>query len=186
MVGIELLGWPKRHGWKRLEKVGIWRRLGMKRFKTDYPGVFYREADRIGAKGKERVYYVVFKKAGKAHEEKAGRQYADDMTPARAARIRGELIEGKRQTRPEKRAEQKANVDRWTIGKIWKEYKTNHPGAKGLVQDECRFRLHLAPSLGTKEPAEIVPLDVDRIRLRLLKTLKPATVRNTLELRHSS
>ncbi len=34
----------------------------MKRFKTDYPGIFYREADRIGGKGKEKVFYLVFKK----------------------------------------------------------------------------------------------------------------------------
>ncbi|RQW79464.1 MAG: site-specific integrase, partial [Geobacter sp.] len=77
----------------------------MKRHKTNYPGVFYREADRIGGKGKERVYYIVFKKDGKFHEEKVGRQYADDMTAARAARIRGERIENKRQSRKEIREE---------------------------------------------------------------------------------
>ena len=59
----------------------------MKRKKTNYPGVFYREADRLGGSGKERVYYIVFKKNGKTHEEKVGRQFVDDMTPARAARI---------------------------------------------------------------------------------------------------
>jgi hypothetical protein len=73
----------------------------MKRHKTNYPGVFYREAERIGGKGMERVYYIVFKKAGKVHEEKVGRQFADDMTPARAARIRAERIEGRRQSRKE-------------------------------------------------------------------------------------
>jgi hypothetical protein len=73
----------------------------MKRYKTTYPGVFYREADRIGGKGLERVYYIVFKKGGKVHEEKVGCQFADDMTPARAARIWAERIEGKRQPRKE-------------------------------------------------------------------------------------
>ena len=61
----------------------------MKRCKTDYPGVFYREVERIGGTGLEKVFYVVFKQNGKVYEEKVGRQYADDMTPARAARIRG-------------------------------------------------------------------------------------------------
>jgi hypothetical protein len=42
----------------------------MKRIKTEYPGVFYREAIRIGGKGMERVYYIVFKKDGKFGEEK--------------------------------------------------------------------------------------------------------------------
>lgn len=70
-----------------------------KRNKTKYPGVFYREAQRVGGRGTEKVYYVVFKKNGKLIEEKAGRQFVDDMTPAKAANIRGELIEGKRLTR---------------------------------------------------------------------------------------
>jgi integrase len=154
----------------------------MKRHKTEYPGVFYRMADRIGGKGKERVYYVVFKKDGVLHEEKAGRQYADDMTPARAARIRGDLIEGKRPTRPQKRAAERATKNRWTLDRLWTAYKENHPGIKGLAQDASRFQKHLKPTLGGKEPSELVPLDVDRIRIRLLKTLKPATVKNTLEL----
>ena len=62
----------------------------MKRYKTKYPGVFYREGQRIGGKGLEKIYYIVFKKDRKVIEEKAGRQYADDMTPARAAGIRAE------------------------------------------------------------------------------------------------
>ncbi|MGE4424750.1 MAG: hypothetical protein AB7D39_20800 [Pseudodesulfovibrio sp.] len=43
------------------------------RIKTDYPGVYYYEQPRLGGPGTERVYYVVFKLAGKVHEEKAGR-----------------------------------------------------------------------------------------------------------------
>ncbi len=46
----------------------------MKRHKTKYPGVFYREVDRLGGPGKEAVYYIVFKKDGKVHEEKVRRQ----------------------------------------------------------------------------------------------------------------
>lgn len=154
----------------------------MKRFKTQYPGVFYRETKRIGGNGTEKVFYVVFKKNGKVYEEKAGRQYVDDMTASRAALIRGELIEGKRKSRPKKKEEKKVIEDRWTIEKLWNAYKKNHPSLKGLVQDECRFKKYIEPSLGKKEPFELVPLDVDRIRIKLLKTMKPATVRNVLEL----
>ena len=52
----------------------------MKRHKTKYVGVYYREAQRIGQPGIEKVFYYTFKKDGKMHEEKAGRQYADKMT----------------------------------------------------------------------------------------------------------
>nr|MBC8360382.1 site-specific integrase [Candidatus Desulfatibia profunda] len=41
-----------------------------KRIKTNYPGVYYRVAKRIGGKGSEKVYYIVFKKGGKVQEEK--------------------------------------------------------------------------------------------------------------------
>jgi hypothetical protein len=43
--------------------------------------VFYREAERIGGNGLERVYYIAFKQGGKVFEEKVGRQFKDDMTP---------------------------------------------------------------------------------------------------------
>jgi hypothetical protein len=66
------------------------------RIKTKYPGVYYREGKRVGGKGTEKVFYIVFKKNGKMIEEKVGRQYSDDMTPARASGIRASLIEGKR------------------------------------------------------------------------------------------
>ena len=35
----------------------------MKRCKTDYPGVFYREVERIGGTGLEKVFYIVFKQS---------------------------------------------------------------------------------------------------------------------------
>jgi hypothetical protein len=54
--------------------------MGIKRNKTNDPGVVYREVDRIGGNGLERLYYIIFKKDGKVFEEKVGRQYADDMT----------------------------------------------------------------------------------------------------------
>jgi hypothetical protein len=44
----------------------------MKRHPTKYPGVFYREAERIGGPGTEKVFYIVFKRDGKVIEEKCG------------------------------------------------------------------------------------------------------------------
>jgi integrase len=157
-----------------------------KRVKTNYPGVFYRIANRIGGKGTEKVYYIVFKKDGKLLEEKAGRQFVDDMTPARAAGIRAERIEGKRLSRKEikekQEAARKAEQNRWTIKRLWAEYKNNTPGVKGIVTDENRYENHIKLSFGNKEPKDILPLDIDRLRIKLLKTRSPATVKNVLEL----
>lgn len=157
-----------------------------KRHKTDYPGVFYREAKRIGGKGIEKVYYIVFKKDGKLFEEKAGRQYQNDMTPARAATIRGERIEGKRLSKKEIKAKETAlkasEADKWNIDRLWIAYIKNKSNLKGLASDVTRYMNYIKPSFGDKEPKDILPLDVDRIRIKLLKTKSPGTVKNVLEL----
>lgn len=157
-----------------------------KRKKTKYPGVFYRNAKRIGSKGTEKVYYVVFKKNGKLIEQKAGRQFADDMTPARAAGVRGELIEGKRLTRKEKRDQEKkakeAKEAKWTIDRLFEEYIKGRPSNKARGVDMGRYEKYLKGPFGSKEPKHILPLDVDRLRIKLLKKLAPQTVKHILNL----
>ena len=152
----------------------------MKRHKTTYPGVFYREVERLGGSGQERVFYIVFKKDGKVIEEKAGRQFADDMTPARAARIRAERIEGKRQSRKEIR--EAAAETKWTIGRLWQEYSGQKHDSKGLKVDRGRYEKYLKPGLGNKEPRNIAHLDIDRLRIGLAKNRKPQTVKHVLAL----
>jgi len=152
------------------------------RTKTKYVGVFYREAQRSGKPGLEKVFYIVFKKDGKVYEEKVGRQYANDMTPSRAAGIRSERIEGRRPSRKEMRKFKKAEKLKWTINRLWDEYKKTNPSIKGSDQDESRFKKYIEPFFGDKEPSEILPLDVDRLRINLLKKFAPGTVKNVLEL----
>lgn len=158
----------------------------MKRFKTDYPGVFYREAERIGGKGKEKVYYVVFKKNGKVFEEKAGRQYADDMTPAKAATFRSGRIEGRRESKKEKREKEKAaklaKADKWTLSRLWEKYKNQKDQTKALDSDGYNFDKYLNPNYGKKQPCELHQLDIDRLRINLLKDKSPQTVKHVLEL----
>ena len=156
------------------------------RIKTDYPGVTYRMAKRLGGKGEEKVFYVRYKKGGKAQEEKVGRQYADAMTPARANNIRSELIQGKRLTRKEKRkneaAAKRAEQDRWTISRLWESYiKTRDPGP-GLVADRARYHKYIEKPFGNKAPNEITPLEVERLRIRLSKILAAQTVKHVLNL----
>jgi len=160
-----------------------------KRMKTKYPGVFYREAKRIGGKGSEKVekvYYIVFKKNGKVIEEKAGRQFVDNMTEARAAGIRSDRIEGKRLSRKEIReleeARKKAEAGRWTIDRLWNKYKLTRPQNKAFKTDEGRYKKYLKTTFGNKEPKEIIPLDTERLRLRLQKKLSPQTTKHVLNL----
>ena len=151
------------------------------RFKTKYPGVYYIEG--LAADGRlERIYYIMYRRHGRLIEEKAGRQYQDDMTPARAAHIRSQRIEGDQPSNQERREVAMQSQERWTLARLWEKYKRTRPDLKGLVTDENRFSLHIRPLLGGKEPGELTPLDIDRLRLKMLKTHKPGTVKNVLEL----
>ena len=90
----------------------------MKRVKTKHIGVYYRNVERIGGQGVEKCFYITFKKDGRMHEEKVGRQYANHMTEGKAARVRAERIEGRRKSRKEIREEAKAKDERWTIDRL--------------------------------------------------------------------
>jgi integrase len=155
----------------------------MARSKTKYPGVFYREAQRKGWKGKERVFYVIFKKNGKVHEEKVGRQYENAMTPAKAARIRAERIEGKRPSRKEMREAAKAKAKRYTISRLWEEFKKQKQDELKTFSDySYDYHKYIDPTFGKKEPTEINPLDIDRFKRRTMKGKASSTIRNKLAL----
>lgn len=152
--------------------------MGNERIKTNYPGVFYRVRKRIGGPGTEKVFYAVFKRDGKTIEAIVGRQYRDNMTPAKANLKRGEMIEGKTATRAEERAEEKVKV--WTFAALWEEYKSHRTDSRSLKIDDYRFNTHIAPTLGSKEPSSLVPLDVDRLRINLMKKRSPQTVKHVI------
>lgn len=158
----------------------------LKRIKTNYPGVFYIEGISSAIGKPEKIFYIRYRRAEKMIEEKAGRQSLDDMTASKASRIRAARIEGKSRSRQEEReareAEKQAIANHWTFNRLWEEYKVQRPGLKGIVTDENRYVNHIGPTFGNKEPQEIAPLDVDRLRLKLLKTHKAGTVKNVLEL----
>ena len=157
----------------------------MKRIWTNYPGVVFIEGISPATGKPEKIFYIRYRKAGKMIEEKAGRQFQDDMTPARAARLRAGRIGGRLPTRREirdrERARKKDEAGRWTINRLWQE-DTAHRVLKGLAQDRSRFEHYLKPAWGNKEPHEIMPLEIDRLRLRILKDRAPQTLKNTLSL----
>ena len=166
------------------------------RIKTKYPGVTF--IDSFGASGPERVFYIRYRRQGKVVEEKAGRQYADDMTEAKANAIRSDRIRGKELSNEGRREAKKAakitEAGKWTLSRLWDEYeklKSNPKAAKddktlylskAIKTDKGRFEKHIKPTLGGNEPHEIIRLDVDRLRVNLSKKLKPQTVRHVLGL----
>jgi integrase len=156
----------------------------LKRYATDYPGVYYIVG--TSARGKrERIYYIRYWKNGKQVDEKAGRQFKDDMTPARAATLRGKRIEGE-MTNAERRAqieaEKTAQDQRWTIQRLWDSYSANRERTKGLRTDAGRYEKYLKSYFGGKEPREIVLLDIDRLKRKTLGHLSPQSVKHIVHL----
>ncbi len=155
-----------------------------KRVKTKYAGVYFVIGQ--SAQGKtEKIYYIRYRKNGKTIEEKAGRQFQDDMTPARASGVRARRIEGELSNAEQREAEQlklKAESNRYTIDRLWNEYKINRTPGKSLDTDEGRYLKYLKSTFGDKEPKEIIKLDVDRLRIKISKTLSPQSVKHVLNL----
>jgi len=155
------------------------------RLKTRYPGVYYVEVQSLDSKP-EKIFYIMYRKDGKLIEEKAGRQFRDDMTPARASSMRAEKIRGHQPTNKEKRqaeqSEKEAETRKWTFDRLWVEYKRQKPGLKGIGPDENRYKKYLKSPFGDREPKELIPLDTDRLRLKMLKSKSPQTVKLTLAL----
>jgi integrase len=149
-----------------------------KRYPTDYPGVYYRLAQRLGGKGEERVYYCTYKVQGKKIEVRLGGQYRDDLTPARAARMRADLIEGRRKSPQEKRREEAA---RPTIERLWHFYVGANTHKPSMRTD--RYTVKHFDHLFSRTPQEISTTDVDALRKRMEAAGKsPQTVKNILEL----
>lgn len=148
----------------------------MSRHKTKYPGIYY-----IVTVDNEKVYYCRYRKYGKQVEEKVGHQYANDMTPARAAGIRSDRMHGKTRTNTEKRQEKAQKASEWTIGRLKEEYFTqlNGPSKRG---DASFWKNYLEKPFSRKRPQDIIKLDTDRIRINLLKKKSAQTTKHILGL----
>jgi integrase len=113
-------------------------------------------------------------------EEKAGRQYQDAMTAAKASGVRAARIEGKQASNTEKRVQERKTS--WTVKKLSEEYFTQRVAGKSKKTDQGRYNNHLDNPFGKKEPQQIDQLSVDRVRLKLLKSKSPQTVKHILAL----
>ena len=148
------------------------------RVQTDYKGVSYVE------KNDERIFYITYRRpeSRKLYEEKLGRK-SEGWTVARAAAERARRMTGQAQTNEEKRQASKlaklAESEKPTIDRLWQLYLgTKGSFLKSLTTDKNRYELHIRSTFGKKTPNELVPLDVDRLHLDLLKEHSSKTVIN--------
>jgi len=155
------------------------------RFKTKYPGVFFILGKAENG-DEDKIYYIYYRKAGRQIEEKIGWQGKDAMTPAKANQARTLRLTGKEINNQDRRdavqATKEAEAGRWTFSRLWTEYKAQRPINKALNVDDNRFMNFLAKPFGDKTPDEVITLDVDRLRIKMLKSKAPQTVKHVLAL----
>jgi integrase len=162
--------------------------------KTEEKGVYFRyKTNKVTGK-KEKVFYIqYYDRQRKRHMEKVDKPGHGVMNARKAKNIRELKISGNLDTNNERRrkekeknmtikAEKDAEKNKWTITRLWSEYQSSKPFVKRLRVDKGLFNNHISPAFGNKEPHEILPLEVDRLRLKLSKIRKPATVWGALEL----
>lgn len=161
----------------------------MKREKTKYQGVYFYLKKRLDSDVMERAYYIMYRQGGRGSkliEEPVGRE-SEGMTAAKAAHIRADRARGLEMPNAEKRkaeeAARLADLSRPTIARLWSLYRDSRPERKRWETDESRWRLHIEPLFAKKIPAELVTLDVDRMRSQMTKNGKsPATIKGAMDL----
>ena len=155
---------------------------GLKWEKTEYPGVYSIMGTTHDGKP-ERIFYISYYREKKRRMEKAGREVTDGkvgkdgkfkkFNAAMANAIRTDRMRGKELSNTERRekkaAAKKAEAGRWTFDKLWDQWKAVNATKKGIVNDDNRYRTHLQLLFGNREPKDIVPLDVTRLKAKLLK-----------------
>lgn len=153
------------------------------RFPTRYPGVYFRLAKRIGKSGEEKVFYVTYKKDGKTIEEKVGRQYADDMTAAKASAYRSSVVEGRIASRQERRkVEQKQSEMVQTIGELWNVYAKYLQDKASFRTDKSNFKNYLE-KFSKLKITDLTTSHVERVKKEMEKGgKKPQTIKHALML----
>lgn len=157
-----------------------------KRHKTKYPGVYYIEGTSVADGKPERIFYIYYRKGGKQIEEQVGRQRQDDMTPARASAIRADRINknelSNREQRMAEKKRKKEEEGRWSIHRLWEDYKSGRAEIKSLRSDNYLYFKHLDPIFGDKTPGEIEEMAVDKLKNKIEKTKSPQSVKYILSL----
>ena len=154
-----------------------------KRIKTQYPGVYYVESTVAGSNKQDKIYYIMYRRNGKLVEEKAGGQSQNNMTPFKATTIRDKKIheaKANKEDRKEFLTKKVAKHDRWTVDRLWESYEVQRKKTQSFNADKSRYKLYLKKPLGSKELKNLVPLDIDRLRIKYLKEKSPQTVKHIL------
>jgi integrase len=168
-----------------------------------YKGVFLVASVSPATGEPDHIIYIRYKKSGKLYEEKVGRTSEKAPKPNHkkywnaqiASLVRADRMRGKEMTNTERRAQEQAvkqaEAGRWTVEKIWTAYQAAHPSQASAKAWASLFNTHILPSaISGKTPADLVTLDIERLRRdvskakhkRTGKPLSDQTVKHVLSL----
>lgn len=173
-----------------------------KRHKTDYQGVYYINviSEENSFKKKHSispvknnpekitdiVYYICYRKDGKQIEERVGSRFKDNMSPAKASHIRSlkyrKIQLSNKELKQVNEAKKQLEQNRYTIERLWQEFTPVNSLLKSSIQNENRYKNYILPNFGHKVPSELNPFEIDRLKITLLKTRKPQSVKHILTL----
>ncbi len=143
-----------------------------KRQKTKYQDVFFIRT-KAGKKFYIRYYHS---ESGKRIEEPVG--FAPGVTAARANQIRLRRVFGERSNKERRIDREKFKVvakETYSLNRIWEIYLDQKHYHRSRDREVRTYDKHLRNDLGMKEPSQLEPLDVDRLRIRLQKAGKYRT-----------
>jgi integrase len=153
------------------------------RRKTPYPGVYFI----LGNRGKDdQIFYIQYRnQTGKLVEEKVGRR-TQGWSAAKANKERVDRVNGRKPSnqtlREADKSAKQAGAGKMTVSRIWELYRENLEGLKSQAADKSRFTNYLEPALRNKEPQDILPLDIDRLRRKTLSGKSDQTIKHVLAL----
>lgn len=150
-----------------------------KRYKTQFAGVYQREAERVIGKA-DIVFDISYKKEGKKTWEKVGWK-SQGYSAELARKIRNERIIAM-QHGDELPQDKKKAI---TFGKLAEKYlkwSTENKSREG-IDDKSRYENHLKDRFDNKRLDEIVLLDLERMKSEMSKAkLSPKTISHCLAL----
>lgn len=154
-----------------------------------YPGVYWNMVERNDKQGKERKYYITYRRGGrgsKVIEEPVGRA-SENMTEAKAAIIRASRMSGKELSNTEKRESEKNSsiiqAEKAIFQQLWELYLEAHNSNRSIRDDINRFNRHISPRLGKVLAKDISTSHIVSLRKYLEKYgLSPQSVKHCLGL----
>jgi integrase len=151
----------------------------MARKKTQYVGVYLRCAqnpkNRMGLNGKpDKCFDILYKKNGKYIWEKIG-WISEGYTVQDAIEIRGQRVKSLRH--PELEPPVCKSI---TLDEAWEAYRTRWLGSSREKKVSYLYQKYWGSNFGYRSITSITSKEVDDLSQKLLKQIKPGTVKNIL------